>query len=166
MRERDIHIGRFYNIKVGKHITVVRIMQEAADGKGGWDAVTVAGDKDIVIRSVDRIVGEYIPNVNSEIIDSKPGKPTRQQACEAFDNAPKRLSALDAAVRVLAEAKQPLNCKMMIQAMTEKGYWQPSQGGRTPMNTLHAAIGTEIKKKGDAARFEKVGRGQFGLRSR
>ena len=164
MKERDIHIGRFYNIKVGKHTTVVRIMQEAADGKGGWDAITVAGDKDIIIRSADRIVGEYIPKVNSEIIEEKSHRNPKRHTPAPQQG--KRLSLLDAAAKVLAEAKEPLNCKMMIQAMTEKGCWRPSQGGRTPMNTLHAAIGAEIKKKGDAARFEKVGRGQFGLRSR
>ena len=163
MRERDIHIGRFYNIKVGKHITVVRIMQEAADGKGGWDAVTVAGDKDIIIRSAGRIVGEYVSKVNSEIIEEKSHRNPKRQTPAPQQG--KHLSALDAAAKVLAEAKEPLNCKMMIDAMTAKGYWQPSQGGRTPANTLHAAIGTEIKKKGDAARFEKVGRGQFGLRT-
>lgn len=124
MNERNIHIGRFYNIKVGKHTTVVRIVQEASDGKGGWDAVTVAGDKDIIIRSASRIVSEYIPKVNSEIIEEKSHRnPKRQTATPQQD---KRLSALDAAAKVLAEAKEPLNCKMMIEAMTAKGYWQPS----------------------------------------
>ena len=77
----------------------------------------------------------------------------------------KKLSALDAAAKVLAEAKEPLNCKLMIKAMIEKGYWKPTRDGATPSNTLHAAIGAEIKKKGDQARFEKVGRGQFALRA-
>jgi hypothetical protein len=77
----------------------------------------------------------------------------------------KRLSALDAAAKVLAESKEPLSCKQMIEAMMAKGYWKPAHAGKTPANTLHAAIGTEIKKKGTASRFEKVGRGQFGLRT-
>jgi hypothetical protein len=134
----------------------VRITKPIATG--GFEAVTLATNKTLVIKSADRIVGMHNP---------KADKPTREQTIEAFNNIPKRkhLSALDAAAKVLAEAKEPLNCKMMIEAMTAKGYWQPSQGGRTPANTLHAAIGTEIKKKGDAARFEKVGRGQFGLRT-
>ena len=162
MKDTDIQIGRFYNIKVGRNTTAVRIMQEAADGKGGWDAVTVSGDKDIIIRSADRIVGEYVPKVNSVAIEERP---TGNSKCAASATEKKRLSLLDAAEKVLAEAKEPMNCKMMMDAMTAKGYWRPSQGGRTPVNTLHAAIGMEIKKEGDAARFEKVGRGQFGLRT-
>ena len=43
-----------------------------------------------------------------------------------------------------------------------KGYWQ-SAGGKTPANTLHAAIAKEIRTKGKASRFRKVGRGQFAL---
>jgi hypothetical protein len=58
----------------------------------------------------------------------------------------------------------PLACKQMMDAMTADSLCSPSQGGKTPANTLHAAIGSEIKKKGAAARFEKVGRGQFGMR--
>jgi hypothetical protein len=129
-------------------------MRLAKDGGKGWEAITVSGDKDIVIRSASRIVGLYNPNKGkASPATSDPAPP-----------ATKPLSALDAAARVLAEAKAPLNCKQMMETMTAQGYWKPSQGGRTPANTLHAAIGSEIKKKGDASRFEKVGRGQFRLR--
>ena len=155
MKDTDIQIGRFYDIKVGKHTTPVRIMRLAKDGKGGWEGITLSGDKDIVIRSASRIMGLYNPKPKKKPVTVEPVPPVT-----------KPLSALDAAVKVLAEAGGALNCKQMIEAMAAKGYWQPSQGGKTPANTLHAAIGTEIKKKGTAARFEKVGRGQFGLRSR
>ena len=75
----------------------------------------------------------------------------------------KRASALDAAARVLAEAKEPMNCRQLIETMTEKDYWQPKKAGKTPQNTLHAAISKEIKTKGTDSRFEKVGRGEFAL---
>ena len=161
MKDTDIRIGSFYNIKVGKNTTVVRIMRLAKDGKGGWEGITLAGDKDIIIRSASRIVSEYMPKVNSVVIEEKA---TGKSKCAASATDKKRLSLLDAAAKVLTEVNGPLSCKQMIESMTAKGYWQPSQGGRTPANTLHAAIAAEIKKKGDAARFEKVGRGQFGLR--
>jgi len=47
--------------------------------------------------------------------------------------------------------------------MMDKAYWEPAQSGKTPANTLHAAISKEIKTKGKDSRFEKVGRGQFAL---
>lgn len=158
MKLENIKIGTCYDIKVGKNTSVVRIMKVIASG--GFEAVTLATNKTIVIKSAERVVGPHNPKA-----DKQP-KPTKTSATtQPASREGKRLSALDAAARVLAEAKTPLNCKQMIDAMTAEGYWQPSQGGKTPANTLHAAIGTEIKKKGDAARFEKVGRGQFGLRT-
>jgi HB1, ASXL, restriction endonuclease HTH domain len=74
----------------------------------------------------------------------------------------KRLSALDAAARVLSEAGQPLTCPELIQAMATKGYWT-SPAGKTPAGTLHAAIAREIKLKKQQSRFRKTERGKFGL---
>ena len=70
-----------------------------------------------------------------------------------------KLSAIDAAAKVLAEAGEPLNTKQMVEAMTAKGYWT-SPGGATPHATLYSAISREIKNKGDEARF---GVGHFDL---
>ena len=159
MKLEHIKIGSVYDIKVGKNTSAVRITKPIATG--GFEAVTLATHKTVVIKSADRVVGLHNPKADKPSIAAK--APVTGTPAPSED---KRLSLLDAAAKVLAEAKEPLNCKMMIGAMTEKGYWQPSQGGKTPANTLHAAIGTEIKKKGDASRFEKVGRGQFGLRNR
>ncbi len=158
MKLENIKIGSVYDIKVGKNTSAVRIMKAIATG--GFEAVTLATHKTLVIKSADRIVGLHNPKA-----DKQPKAKTSPATVAPAPSGKKHLSALDAAVKVLAEAKEPLNCKQMIEAMTAKGYWQPSQGGKTPANTLHAAIGTEIKKKGDTSRFEKVGRGQFGLRS-
>jgi hypothetical protein len=74
-----------------------------------------------------------------------------------------RLSALDAAAKVLAESAEPMTTGAMIEAMVAKGYWL-SPNGQTPAATLYAAILREIGKKGAEARFEKVDRGQFTLR--
>lgn len=71
-----------------------------------------------------------------------------------------KMSALDAAAQVLADAKEPMNTKAMIEAMAAKGLWT-SPGGKTPHATLYAAILREINDKGAEARFEKVDRGQF-----
>jgi hypothetical protein len=71
-----------------------------------------------------------------------------------------KMSALDAAAQVLADAKEPMNSKAMIEAMAAKRLWT-SPGGKTPHATLYAAILREINEKGAEARFEKVDRGQF-----
>jgi hypothetical protein len=74
----------------------------------------------------------------------------------------KKTSALDAAAKLLARAKEPLSSKQMIEAMAEKGYWA-SPKGKTPAATLHSAIQREIGTKGNEARFKKVERGKFAL---
>ena len=74
-----------------------------------------------------------------------------------------KLSALDAAAKVLGEAKEPMNTKAMIEAMAAKGYWT-SPGGKTPHATLYSAILREIEVKGADSRFKKTERGMFALK--
>ncbi len=70
-----------------------------------------------------------------------------------------KMSGLDAAAQVLAEAGEPLDTKTMVERMLEKGLWATS--GKTPAATIYAAIIREIAKKGDASRFVKTDRGKF-----
>jgi hypothetical protein len=72
----------------------------------------------------------------------------------------KKLSALDAAAKVLRDAKNPMTTKEMIDAMATKGLWS-SPGGKTPHATLYSAILREIGTKGKDARFKKTERGKF-----
>ena len=71
-----------------------------------------------------------------------------------------KLSAIDAAAKVLAESREPMNCKALIEAMAAKGLWT-SPGGATPDRTLYSAVLREINLKGAAARFVKSQRGMF-----
>ena len=73
----------------------------------------------------------------------------------------KKLSALDAAAKVLGETGQAMTCQEMIAQMTAKGYWN-SPKGRTPAATLYSAVLREIAAKGKEARFVKTERGKFG----
>ncbi|GIX04610.1 MAG: hypothetical protein KatS3mg114_0479 [Planctomycetaceae bacterium] len=84
-------------------------------------------------------------------IDAKAKTPRKREG---------KMSALDAAAKVLAEAGEPLTAKGMIEAMATKGYWT-SPGGKTPHATLYAAIIREIATKGTEARFQKTDRGLF-----
>lgn len=76
--------------------------------------------------------------------------------------AQKRLSLLDAAVTILAESKEPMSCKDMVERAIAKKLWSTS--GKTPHATLHAAISREIATKGKTSRFEKTDRGRFRVR--
>jgi hypothetical protein len=71
-----------------------------------------------------------------------------------------KLSATDAAAKVLAESGRAMTCKEMIDAMAEKGYWT-SPAGLTPDKTLATAISREISEKGEASRFKKTEPGRF-----
>ena len=90
--------------------------------------------------------------------DTKPAKAKKP----AKEKAPGKLSALDAAAKVLAESGEPMTSKEMIDAMAAKGYWT-SPGGKTPQATLYAAILREVQTKGTEARFQKTERGHFAL---
>lgn len=87
---------------------------------------------------------------------AKAAKPAETEA------QPKKLSAIDAAVKVLGETGQAMTCQEMIEAMAAKGLWT-SPGGKTPHATLYAAILREIQKKGKESRFTKAERGKFAL---
>ncbi len=72
----------------------------------------------------------------------------------------KKLSAIDAAAKVLADTKQAMTCKELIEAMAAKKLWT-SPGGKTPWATLYSALTREISTKGSDSRFKKTERGKF-----
>ncbi len=74
-----------------------------------------------------------------------------------------KLSAIDAAAKVLGEAGHAMTAKELIEAMAAKGYWT-SPHGLTPQATLFAAISREVSTKGKDARFVKAERGKFALK--
>ncbi len=73
---------------------------------------------------------------------------------------PKKVSMIDAAQKVLADAKEAMTCPDMIEAMAKKNLWS-SPNGKTPANTLYAAISRIIKEKGKQSPFKKTDKGQF-----
>jgi vancomycin resistance protein YoaR len=94
-------------------------------------------------------------------------KPAAKKAAKASVKATKakpegKMSALDAAAKVLTEAGEPISTKQMIEAMAAKNYWT-SPGGATPHATLYSALLREINAKGKDARFVKTGRGKFAV---
>ena len=87
-------------------------------------------------------------------------KKTKAMTVAKDDAKTKKLSAIDAAAKVLAESKEPMNCKELIDAMATKGLWT-SPGGKTPHATLYSAILREIATKAKESRFTKTERGKF-----
>ena len=103
----------------------------------------------------------FEPGDAAPVAGKKAGNAKKASGPKAEKNG--KLSAIDAAAKVLGEADQPMNTKEMITAMSEKGYWT-SPGGQTPHATLYSAILREITTKGKDARFQKTERGKFALR--
>jgi hypothetical protein len=108
---------------------------------------------------------------NTVLKTGKAAKNAAAKTAKAAHPAPKKtagkadatkLSALAAAARVLSEAKQPMSCPELIEAMAARGYWT-SPTGKTPAATLSAAMQREIVVKKDQARFQKTGPGRFAL---
>jgi hypothetical protein len=85
-----------------------------------------------------------------------PKKGGRQKKAEGE----KKLSARDAAAKLLVETGQAMNCQEMIKGMADRGWWK-SANGLTPHATLYSAILRELKAKGAGARFRKTEKGRF-----
>ena len=100
-----------------------------------------------------------------ETQETTPGAtPAKEKAVTALkakaEPKPRKMSALDAAAKVLGEQGKPMNCQELIDEMSRKNYWT-SPNGATPQATLYAAMAREIKTKGKDARFVKTDRGKF-----
>jgi HB1, ASXL, restriction endonuclease HTH domain len=88
--------------------------------------------------------------------NKKPAKAAKAKKA----SGPKKLSAINAAAQVLADAKDPMTCQELIEAMEKKELWT-SPGGKTPAATLYSAILREIQNRGADSRFKKTERGKF-----
>jgi hypothetical protein len=91
-------------------------------------------------------------------LEAPPAKPKKPKPAKA--EMAKKMSALDAAAKVLADSGEPMNTKAMIEAMAAKKLWS-SPGGKTPAATLYSAILREIGVKGKESRFRKTDKGLF-----
>ena len=97
--------------------------------------------------------------------ESAEAKPKAEKKTKTKPGAgDKKMSALDAAAKLLDETGQSMNCQDLIKGMADKGYWT-SPGGKTPSATLYASILRELKIRGAGARFQKTERGKFALKA-
>ena len=146
------------------------------DDGAGLDLVT---GSEAVVEATPAEVGKVDEAVQAAIaIDEKPATTTKTKTKstkpaarskpkaalidtnDPLAKGPSRLSALDAAFIILCETEREMTAGELIDTMAEAKLWV-STSGKTPANTLHAAISTEIKKKGLQSRFAKGERGKF-----
>ena len=73
-----------------------------------------------------------------------------------------KMSGVEAAYKVLSETGKPMNARQICEMALDQGYWEPQ--GSTPEASISTAIIIEMRKKGDDARFERVGRGLFAIK--
>jgi hypothetical protein len=109
--------------------------------------------------AADRKVKTPKPKQEAKTGAVQPTTPQAALTTSATLPVPK-LSAIEAAVKVLGETGKAMNCQELITTMATKGYWT-SPGGKTPASTLYAAILRELKLRGAQARFQKTERGKF-----
>ena len=159
MEKADIKISSIYAMKIGKNTIGVRIMSQNPDGH--WVGVNVNTNKEVIIKSADRLCGLYRPKASKAAQGAKKGDDLSNGVTSKKERTSSKPGGLSAAIRVLEEEGEPLNCKEMVKRMLEKGYWKTK--GKTPSATIYSAIAREIKAKGDNSRFRKTERGKFML---
>ena len=72
------------------------------------------------------------------------------------------MSVLEAAIRVLKDARGPLHAREITERVLSRGLWTST--GKTPAATVEARICVEMKRNGDASTFVRVAPRTFGLR--
>jgi hypothetical protein len=130
MKKNEVQVGGVYSAKVSDKMVQVRI--DAENRHGGWDATNLATNKKVRIKSAQRLRavagGETTsaepeaPAPETPAVAPKAKKTRKAKKAASAEGDGKKVSCLDAAARVLAEAGEALNAKQMIDAMGAKGY--------------------------------------------
>ena len=158
MKKAEVKIGKTYVAKISGRITEVRIERESPHG--GWEATNLLTNRRVRIKSARKLRWEAAPGKPRRDARSAARAHTAATAPlperNAAEDTPRakgapgdakgKMSGLDAAAKVLAEAGTPMNTRDMWDAMEEKRYWHSD--APTPYNTLYSAILREIKVKG------------------
>jgi hypothetical protein len=134
--------------------------KEAQDGKGqSGGKARPAGGKGKA-KGKAKAKAEREPDSTAAEAPAPEREGRKKSARQKKAAGEKKLSAIDAAAKVLADTGAAMNCQELIKVMAEKGLWT-SPGGKTPSATLYSAILRELQTKGNEARFKKTERGKF-----
>ncbi len=172
-----IKVENSYLVKVGKNEIKIRVVRE--NSRGGWMVSSLAGGNTFLVKDPSRFLRciETLPvTAQTPAVAPVPSQPAvtvsvtaqppaavpvpaLQIPVSALTPSVKKLSMLDAAAEALKNSQIPVSCKEIIAAMESSGLWSPGKG-LTPVNTLTAAIGVEIRRKPNP-RFRKTAPGLF-----
>ena len=118
--------------------------------------------KDVIERAIVLDLHESRPRATEEDKSPKQYIKDKSKPLQHHRTATK-ITALQAAIKVLEEEQRALSAKELIDRMVQRGYWQ-SPGGTTPWATLSSAIGVDMRRNGTASRFIKPSAGLFALK--
>ena len=127
-------------VKVGRNTITVQIVAKDASG---W-RVRNANGKEMTVRNFTPLA----PAPASKAAKTSP--------------AERRTSLFSAALAVLGESEEAMNCRAIVAAAKERGLWTPG-AGKTPEQTLYSAFTREMKTKGAASRVRLASPGHFAL---
>jgi hypothetical protein len=136
MNANEVTVGKKYAVKVGRNEIEVTVTEKT---ERGWQVASASG-RVFPVNSCERFKCLEVP--------------------EAPASLERKLTMLDAAAEVLKGASYPMSAKELIVAMEDSGIWK-SPAGKTPWNTLVAAISRDAQKTNP--RFRKTGKGMFAL---
>ena len=167
--ESSITVGTVAIVKVGRNEVEVTVTEITATG---WKVKSQTTGREFEVRRIERIVTEPAEDAEAAEPETAPAaaaapetetaEPEPEEEDNAVNPAPesgsgprpeKKLSLLNAAAKVLAACRTPMNCKEMIAKAVEMGLWTPT-GAKTPEQTLYSGIFREIKST-DEPRFKK-----------
>ncbi len=143
----SITIGTIVMVKVGRNEIEVVVTEI---GDNCWKVKKVGSDREFSVRQIERVIttaettepeAEETAEPEAEVEDNPPNP-----APESGGKPEKKLSLLNAAVKVLEESNTPLNTKEIIAKVVESGLWTPN-GAKTPEQSLYSALFREIKEK-------------------
>ena len=134
-------------VKVGRNTITVQIVAKDASG---W-RVRNANGKEMTVRNFTPLAPAPQPKAASA-------------ASRADKDAPaaRKTSLFSAALAVLGESEEAMNCRAIVAAAKERGLWTPG-AGKTPEQTLYSAFTREMKTKGAASRVRLASPGHFAL---
>ena len=139
--ESEITVGTKVIVKVGRNeveVTVTEITEH------GWKVKSQSTGREFEVRRIERIVTEPVEDAEAAEPETAPAaaaapetetaEPEPEEEDNAVDPAPesesgprpeKKLSLLNAAAKVLAACRTPMNCKEMIAKAVEMGSGRP-----------------------------------------
>jgi hypothetical protein len=170
MKKNDVQPGATYLVKVANNLVPVTITRE--HDQGGWEGQSVKTGKTIRIKSPQRLRKRIdvdwppvaaIANEMAQEASDAGQRDTGERRATGGGPDGKPMSLLDAAAHLLGLGTgDPMRCKDIVDLAVARGLWTPGDG-KTPANSLYAAIHREITTKGTESRFVKAEHGKFAL---